>query len=129
MRISFSASPIFSSVRVPCPRRFLKARCSLSVRFSNIVRSPQLRLGGRKPSVSTRQSGYHAVNVPMEGQRLARTFSRRGAIRFGGRYDGVAMNGHGIADVVRIAARVSDHYGYVTRAGDAKEKLVALFQA
>src|SRR5664279_844337 len=37
MRISLSASPIFSSVRVPCPRRFLKARWSLSVRFSNIV--------------------------------------------------------------------------------------------
>src|SRR5271157_6444440 len=47
MRISFSASPMFSSVSVPCPRRFLKARCSLSVRFSNIVRSPESWMEGQ----------------------------------------------------------------------------------
>ncbi len=35
-RISRRASAMFSSVSVPCPRRLLKARCSLSVRFSNI---------------------------------------------------------------------------------------------
>src|SRR5208283_1610708 len=40
MRISCSASPMFSSVSVPCPRRFLKARCSLSVRFSNMLLVP-----------------------------------------------------------------------------------------
>src|SRR5450432_3901910 len=35
-RISRNASPMFSSVTVPCPRRFLNARCSLSDKFSNI---------------------------------------------------------------------------------------------
>ena len=35
-RISRRASVMFSSVSVPCPRRVLKARCNLSVRFSNI---------------------------------------------------------------------------------------------
>jgi hypothetical protein len=65
----------------------------------------------------------------MEGQRLARTFTRCGAIHFGGRCDSVAVNGHGVADVIRIAARVSDHHGYVARAGDAKDELVAPFQA
>ena len=42
-RISRNASAMFSSVTDPCPRRFLNARCSLSVRFSNIVRSPVYR--------------------------------------------------------------------------------------
>src|SRR6185312_11046669 len=36
MRISLSASWMFSGVSVPCPRRFLNARCSFSWRFSNI---------------------------------------------------------------------------------------------
>src|ERR1039458_1386753 len=51
MRISLSASPMFSSVRVPCPRRFLKARWSLSVRFSNMI---GIQIDGRGGAVSPR---------------------------------------------------------------------------
>src|SRR6266576_3511185 len=36
-RISASAVSRCSSVSLPCPRRFLKVRCSFSVRFSNMV--------------------------------------------------------------------------------------------
>src|SRR2546425_11653903 len=38
-RISASAVFRCSSVSLPCPRRFLKVRCSFSVRFSNMVRA------------------------------------------------------------------------------------------
>src|ERR1017187_4898846 len=58
MRISLSASPMFSSVRVPCPRRFLKARWSLSVRFSNMI---GVQIDGYGGAVFAREiSGYHA---------------------------------------------------------------------
>ena len=36
-RISPSAASRCSSVSLPCPRRFLNARCNFSVRFSNMV--------------------------------------------------------------------------------------------
>ncbi len=60
-RISFRASSMFSSVRLPWPRRFLNARCSLSVRFSNIrfprlVYQPGACVGGGTAGI-TNQAG------------------------------------------------------------------------
>src|ERR1019366_8678650 len=41
---------------------------------------------------------------------------------------GVAVNGHRVFDVVRIAAGVGDHHGYVACARGPEDKLVALLQ-
>src|ERR1019366_4608532 len=57
------------------------------------------------------------------------TLARRGPGNLSSRHHGVAVNGHCIFQVVRIAAGVSDHHGYVARVGGAKDKLVALLQA
>ena len=70
-RISLRASAMFSSVSVPWPRRFLKTRCNLSVRFSNMVRfqctgrcayfaGPQTRSPIRSPLFSS--PGMFAAN-------------------------------------------------------------------
>src|SRR6516162_8304746 len=65
-RISANAASRCSSLSLPCPRRFLKVRCSLSVRFSNIDRSGLFHsylclLYRGQPPAAASEDGVHLV--------------------------------------------------------------------
>src|SRR5208283_1083945 len=127
MRISFSASPMFSSVSEPCPRRFLKARCSLSVRFSNIVRSPKPGVERWNTRVSTgKHQNITRVGTPLS---LARCFAWCSPVDLGSRNDGVAVDSHRVLDAVGIPSGKSDHHRNITGAGNAKDEFVPPLQS
>src|ERR1017187_8440632 len=86
-RIRLSASVMFSSVSVPWPRRTLKARCNLSVRFSNIGLLQVYPAGGGRspcnPTSQNRDLGHNVlewVHGPKGGCRLQDLLRRRNQV-------------------------------------------------
>src|SRR5271166_4450229 len=126
MRISFSASPMFSSDSVPCPRRFLKARCSLSVRFSNIVRSPKLGVErwNRHVSAAKYQHITHVGTL-----KLARRLAWRCAIHLGGCDHRIAVDRNRVLNADGISSGIGDHHRDIAGAGSAKDQLVPALQS
>lgn len=69
-RISARAASRCSSVSLPCPRRFLKVRCSFAVRFSNMVRDQRKHFRRAEWGGQTKQRCKTGITVGWVGSSV-----------------------------------------------------------